>query len=422
MSMLRFSPTPTGDMTLESLWVALLNYLVAKQKGEPLLVRINDSDKSAVTEGKDSEIMQVLEKFAIIHDKVYHNSEHQHMQQSLAIRLLQEKKAFICTCIDTEGYPLKHCQDGCSQKPSQAYESLRENKTPFVLRLHKPQAPIAFQEAIQPQEAIPHTLDGEPIILNPDATPTPHFATACEDMFGDIRIIIDAHSQMSYLPEQHYMKEQLGYGLSTTYAHLPSLSHPDGSEVRLETLLKEGYIPDAIINYLLLLGHKDAPQEVFYLHDALAWFNLESISPQPITFDEERLRQLNRAHLMQMDDKRLSAIFGFADADIGKLAKLFLEEGAATIEELQAKVKPIFEEKSFIPPYDDQMREIQHILIDAPFFETYEELVSHLLAHTSLIQENLEEPLRLLLTNQKEGPELQKIYNYIKYYLLEVIS
>ena len=96
--MLRFAPSPTGDMHIGTLRVAILNYLIAQQHKKSFTVRIEDTDKALNIEGKDTEIMQVLEKFALKHESVFHQSEHLHMHQTLAIRLLEEGKAFVCTC------------------------------------------------------------------------------------------------------------------------------------------------------------------------------------------------------------------------------------------------------------------------------------------------------------------------------------
>lgn len=85
--MLRFAASPTGDMTIGSLRVAILNYLLAQQRQEAFGIRIDDTEKNALIEGNDTEIMQILEKFALIHDSVFHQSEHLHMHQTLAIKL-----------------------------------------------------------------------------------------------------------------------------------------------------------------------------------------------------------------------------------------------------------------------------------------------------------------------------------------------
>jgi len=96
--MLRFASSPTGDMDIDTLRVAIFNYLIAQQRNESFIIRIDDSDKAKNIEGKDTEIMQILEKFALGHESVFHQSEHLHMHQTLAIKLLEEGKAFLCTC------------------------------------------------------------------------------------------------------------------------------------------------------------------------------------------------------------------------------------------------------------------------------------------------------------------------------------
>jgi len=96
--MFRFAPSPTGDMHINNLRIALCNYIVAKQKNDKFIVRIDDRDKEQNLEGKDTEILEILEKFALPYDRVFHQSENLHIHQTLAIRLLQENKAFVCTC------------------------------------------------------------------------------------------------------------------------------------------------------------------------------------------------------------------------------------------------------------------------------------------------------------------------------------
>jgi glutamyl-tRNA synthetase len=122
-----------------------------------------------------------------------------------------------------------------------------------------------------------------------------------------------------------------------------------------------------------------------------------------------------------MDDKRLSTLFGFADEDIGKLAKLYLEE-ASTINELEAKIKPIFLPKEFIGEWGGEMRAMEEIIQTAPMIDDYDDFVVHLVHMTGLKGENLFKPLRLLLTGAEHGPELSEIYSLIKPYLLEVAS
>jgi len=432
--MLRFAPSPTGEMHIDTLRVAIVNYIVAKQRQEPFLVRIDDGDKAHIIEGKDTEIMEVLEKFAIMHDQVYHQSEHLHIHQTLAIRLLEEKKAYICTCFSSKEkndnsnlYPLTACSGTC-QKYSHKQQSLKESGEPFVIRLKKPQHNITFTDLIKGTFATSPEEIGEIIILDMNGMPTPDFATACDDMLNSISLVIRKETHLFSTPKQIHIKRILGYHDPVEYAHLPTLLTPDGKSTSKEdkrtiliTLLKEGFIPDAIVNYLLLISNTKAPTEIFTLPEAIAWFDLATVPKSPTKLDMDKLRFINREHLKRLDDKRLSALFGFADADIGKLAKLYLEE-ASTVSELEEKIKAIFSPKPFEGEYAPDMCAIQKVLIDAPMFDTFDDLKAYVQQETELEEVSLYKPLRLLLTGSQQGPELSDIYPYIRCYLLEVIS
>ena len=425
--MLRFAPSPTGDMDIGTLRVALLNYLVATQRSEPFLVRIEDIDKERNIEGKDTEFMQILEKFAIRHDQVYHQSEHRNIHLTLAVRLLEEEKAFVCTCPvnDPETDP---CRGACMEADASVYTRLKESGEPFVVRIRKPQGNIIFHDLIQGDVVTAPDAIESFVILKADATPTQDFATACDDMLSNISLIIRQEEQLLHTPKQIHIKQELGYQEETQYAHLPALLNEEGETLSgkdetfwLKWFFEQGFIPDALINYLILLGSSNAPGEIFYFPEAHEWFSLGDLSTSPVRFELDRLRAINREHLRMMDDKRLSTLFGFADADIGKLAKVYLEE-ASTINELAARIRPILAPKRFEGEWEASMRQIQHALIDAPMFETFDELKTYVAEETGLKGEALLTPLRLLLTGDKEGPELDRIYPCIRSYLLEVIS
>ena len=344
--------------TLANLRVAILNYLVAQQKNEPFIIRIEDTDKARNIEGKDTEIMQILEKFALIHESVFHQSEHLHMHQTLAIRLLEEGKAFVCTCTDEVLEQDK--EDAKKDKAVYAYSGrcydvdksehakLKENGTPFVIRIKKPDHDIVTHDFIKGDiRTTPDEVDSF-VILKADGTPTYNFASACGDMISGVDFIIREEEHLSETPKQIHIKTQLGYDEKTTYAHLPFILNTEGTKMGkeddafwLKWMFAEGYIPDAILNYLLLLGNTKVPKEVFTLPEAMKWFKLENISKSDTKFDIDTLRFINREHLRMMDDIKLSTLFDFADADIGKLVKLYLEE-ASTLKELEAKIRPIF--------------------------------------------------------------------------------
>ncbi len=435
--MLRFAPSPTGDMHIEQLRVALFNYIVAKQRDEQFIVRIEDRDKEQNIEGKDTEILQILEKFALPHDHVYHQSENLHMHQTLAIRLLEEGKAFVCTCTPDmlasdreqarQNRVAYHYSGRCETMKSGELERLKEEKTPFVIRLKKPVASIVYHDLIHGDiETSPQEVDSF-VILRADGTPTHNFASACDDMLTGIDFIIRGEEHLSSTPRQIHIKQLLGYDAETAYAHLPIILDAEDNKMSksdatssVKWLFSEGFIPDAIINYLLLLGNK-TPEEIFTLPHALKWFTLGTISKTPVRFDIDKLRFLNREHLKRMDDKRLSALFGFADADIGKLAKIYLEE-ASTINELERKIKTIFSPKDFSGAWGEQMRILEKLIAQSAPIETFDAFTSHLLQESGLEGDYFFKPLRILLTGSDHGPELSDLYPHIKSYLLELAS
>ncbi|MBT8343369.1 MAG: glutamate--tRNA ligase [Sulfurovum sp.] len=436
--MLRFAPSPTGDMHIGNLRVAILNYLIAQQRQESFIVRIEDTDKARILEGKDTEIMQILEKFALIHESVSHQSEHLHMHQTLAIRLLEDGKAFVCTCSDAQleadieaskTQKVAYRYSGqCFDVDKEKLATLKEGGIPFVIRIKKPAEPIMIHDLIKGDiTAAPNEVDSF-VILRADGTPTYNFACAVEDMLSGVDFIVRGEEHLSHTPRQKHIKTLLGYEAETVYAHVPIILNTEGEEMSkddeaslVKWMFEEGFIPDAIINYLLLLGNPKAPKEIFTLPEAIEWFNIENISRSAATFDINKLRFINREHLKLMDDKQLSTLFGFADENIGKLAKLYLEE-ASTIKELEARINPIFKPKDFESDWGDQMHTIEGIIQNAPMIDDFNEFEAYILNLSGLKGKNFFKPLRLILTGAEYGPELSEIYPLIKAYLLEVAS
>jgi len=389
--MLRFAPSPIGDMSIGNLRVAILNYIVAKQRDDSFLVRIEDIDKSKNIEGKDTEIMMLLEKFAIKHDGVYHQSERFKIHQNLALRLIKDKKAF--------------------RSKSSSKES--------VIKIENPMEDIVYNDIIKGKITTSKNDINNFIILKEDGTPTSNFASACDDMLSGVDFIIRDEKYLDNTSKQIHIKNLLGYTEDTKYAHLPTILSDDN--IYVKSLFEKGFIPDAILNYLILLENINAPKEIFFLSDAIEWFDLTNISKKPIKFDIEKLRFLNREHLKLIDNKELSKVFGFADSDIGRLAKLYLEE-TATLNELKDKIQPIFKPKDFSGEWGEQMRIIENIINNAPALETFDEFREDIIKKSGLEGENLSKPLQILLTGAEFSPELSEIYPLIKSYILEVAS
>ncbi len=432
--MLRFAPSPTGDMHIGNLRVAIFNYIVAKQRGEELVIRIEDTDKERNIEGKDAEIIALLDLFGIQYKDVLYQSKNFRFHQAMAVDLLHRKKAFNCFCspeeLDAKREAAKAAKkayryDGtCEALPA---EEVIDNPKPFTVRIKKPQSEITFTDVVKGELSFaPEDVDSF-IILREDKTPTYNFACAVDDMLSDISMVIRGEDHLSNTPKQIHIRRSLGYEKEIEYAHLPIILNAEGKKMSkrdnassVKWLLEEGFLPEAIANYLILIGNK-TPQEVFTLDEAVEWFSLESISKSPAKFDLDMLRHINREHLKRLDEKELSRYVGFADADIGKLAKLYLEE-ASTTKELKEKIELVFAPKQIPEEFAEEAAVLKSLITQAPYFEQYEEFKNHLMQESGLKGKKFFKPLRILLTGAQHGPDVEEIYNAIKNYIKEVVK
>jgi len=432
--MLRFAPSPTGDMHIGNLRVALFNSLLSKQRNEPLIIRIEDTDKERNIEGKDKEILQILALFGIEYSDVIYQSGNLRFHRAMAIQLLQDKKAFNCFCTPEEldqkrelakaqHKPFRY-DDTCTHLPA---EQTIDNENPFTVRLKRPEAPVAVEDIVKGEATFdPMDIDSF-IILRAEKFPTYNYACAIDDMLGDISLVIRGEDHFSNTPKQIAVRDALGYTKKIEYAHLPIILNDEGKKMSkrdnassVKWMLEEGFLPEAIANYLILIGNK-TPQEIFTMAEAATWFDLKNISKAPARFSLDKLRHINREHLRRMDDKELSRYVGFADDAIGRLAKLYLEE-ASTTKELKAKVAAVFADKTIPDEFKESAEKIREVIKAAPYFESFDDLKKHVMDVTGLKGKPLFKSLRLLLTGAEHGPELADIYAHIKSYLGEVVK
>ncbi|MFW2443106.1 glutamate--tRNA ligase [Aliarcobacter butzleri] len=433
--MLRFAPSPTGDMHIGNLRVAIFNYIVSKQLKEDLIIRIEDTDKERNIEGKDKEILEILNLFSIEYKTVFYQSDNLKYHQKMALQLMTQKKAFACFCSDEKleelreesikkGIPFRY--DGFCENLSD--EAVLNVNAPFTVRLKKPDHNIKFTDLLKGDfDYAPFDIDSF-IILRQDKTPTYNYACSVDDMLMDISIVIRGEDHVSNTPKQIHIRDSLGYTKEIKYVHLPIIlnaqtgkkmsKRDDASSVKW--LIEQGFLPSAIANYLVLMGNK-TPSEIFTLEEAIEWFKIENISKSSAKFDIDKLRFINRKHIENLDDMRLSKILGFADSDIGKLGKLFLEE-ASTIKEIKEKIEPIFATKTTLEDFENEFKAIKECLQKAAYFDNYEDLKNHIVNETSLKGKNLFKPLRYILTGVENGPNLSDIYPLIKNYLGDIIK
>ncbi|MDF1881403.1 glutamate--tRNA ligase [Sulfurimonas sp. MAG313] len=432
--MLRFAPSPTEDMHIGNLRLALFNYMLSVQKNDGLIIRIEDTDKERNIEGKDQEIIGLLDLFGIKYTNVIYQSDNVKHHRTMALSLLHEKIAFNCFCTPIT-LDAKKEQAKADNKPyyydevclSLSPEQTIDNESPFTVRLRKPNVNVDFTDAIKGKMSFSPTDIDSFIILRADKNPTYNYACAIDDMLADISMVIREDDHISNTPKQIAVRAALNYTKEIEYVHIPIILNDSGEKMNkdddansIKWLLEEGFLPEAIINYLILLGNKP-PQEIFSLKEALEWFDLSKISKSPIRFDLDKLRFVNAQHLGLLDDIELSRYVGFADADIGKLAKLYLKE-VSTTKELKSKIGAIFSDKKIPENFAQAAAIMKPLIQNAPYFKDFDEFKSYLMKESGLKGEFFINPLRLLLTGASHGPEIVDMYPYLKNYILEIVK
>jgi len=431
--MLRFAPSPTGDMHTGNLRVAVFNYIVARQKGEKLLIRIEDTDKARNIEGKDKEILAILDGFGIKYDEVVYQSGNFHIHQEMAKKLLDNKKAFVCFCDEEEiekqrqkakeeKRPYRYsgkCEELTSQEVE---EKIKENKK-FVIRLKKPENNIKFNDLIKGDfDFSPFEIDSF-VILRADLTPTYNFACSIDDMIYDISLVIRGEDHLSNTPKQIAIRNALGYNKEIKYAHLPIILNNEGKKMSkrdnassVKWLLEEGFLPEAIVNYLILLGNS-FEKEIFTLEEAIEFFDLTKISRAPAKFDIEKLKFINKEYMKKIDN--LAKRFGVNEV-YEDLLKIFRDE-SSTLKEIKEKFDRVFE-KSLDAEFKKEREIIKIEILENELEDDYNEFKKRIQNNTGLKGKKLFMPLRELLINEKHGAEIKDLYKVMKPYLKEVIK
>lgn len=418
--MLRFAPSPTEDMNINNLRVAIFNYIVSKQLNEDLIIRIEDIDVERNIEGKDKEIIEILNLFSIEYKSVAYQSDSLKYHQKMALQLMTQKKAYACFCSDSKLDELREesIKDGKSFRYDGFCETLSDDtvlntNAPFTVRIKEPGKNIKSTD---------FDVDSF-IILKQDKTPTYNYACAIDDMIMDISTVIRCENHLFDTPKQIHIRNSLGYTKEIKYIHLPvivnAISEKD-NVISVKYLIEEGFLPSAIANYLVLIEN-ETPTEIFSLEEAISWFKIQNISKNPVKFDIDKLKFINRKHLETIDDMRLSKILGFADADIGKLAKIFLEE-VSTIKEIKEKIGLIFAPKTSLIGFEEESLKLKVCLQEAPFFDDFKELEKYVSEKTNLKDKSLFKILRYILTGADNGPNILDIYPLIKNYLGEIVK
>ncbi len=394
--MLRFTPNLKEDISLNALRIAIFSYIVSKQKKENLIIQISDIETSKNIEEKSKKFLELLSLFSIEYQNIIYQSSHFKYYQKMAMQLLTQKKAFSCFCSDEKLKTLEKYDDFCQ---SLSDETVLNTNAPFRIRIKK--------------ENYKNFDSFE--ILNQAKSPKYNYASAIDDMLMNISTVIQDKKYLKNIQKQEHIRKSLNYEKKIDYINIASIL----DDISVEKLIDEGFLPSAIANYLVLLGY-EAPKEIFTLEEAIQWFDINKISKNTPKFDIEELKHINKKYLESIDELRLSKLLGFADIDIGKLAKLYLKE-VYTLKEIKEKINLIFSSKNPLEGFEEEFITTQQCLKNAVFIDDFEKLKQYTMTNTNIKEESLDKILNHLLLGDKNEINISNIYPFIRNYLGEII-
>lgn len=321
----RMAPSPTGNLHVGTARAALYNWLYARHTGGTFIVRIDDTDLERSTKEFEHDILGSFRWLGLDWDEgvevggpygTYRQSDRLKRYAELAGTLVAGGHAYFDDRSPEELDALRQRAQKEGKHPGHYIRRPEKDASSGVIRLSIPQdAPVQFNDVIRGELTFaPSDLD-DYVLLRSDGTPTYHLASTVDDIDYEISHVARGEDLLPSTPKHILLTRALG-GASPRYAHLPLLVGPDGRKLSKRyaaTALSEyrdaGYIPEAMFNYLTILGWSpDGETTIFDRELAIEKFDLADVSKNPATFDPEKLTWMNGEYIRAMDPERFAAL------------------------------------------------------------------------------------------------------------------
>lgn len=325
----RIAPSPTGDPHVGTAYVALFNVALARQRGGKFVLRIEDTDRGRYVENSESQIFDTLHWLGLDWDEgpdiggpvgPYRQSERLPLYRTVAERLVELGYAYACWCT-TERLEQMRAEQTANKRPP-GYDRLclkltREQRAQLpgfdsqpVIRMLIPDhdVPLSFDDLIRGSTNAP--MPDDQVILKRDGFPTYHLAVVVDDHEMGITHVLRAEEWISSMPKQLLLYRFMGWQ-APKFAHLPLLRNRDRSKIskrknpaaRLLWFREEGFLPEALVNFLALQGWSMADgREIFSFDDIVSNFDVERFSPVGPIFDVDKLEWMNGKYIEALDD------------------------------------------------------------------------------------------------------------------------
>ncbi len=383
----RFAPSPTGRMHVGNLRTALYEFLTAKHAGGDFILRIEDTDQERYVEGAVEIIYRTMQKTGLIHDEgpdkdkgfgPYVQSERVRsgLYMEYAKKLVEKGEAYYCFCskerleslkgvVDSEGKEITKYDKHCLSLSKEEVAANLAAGMPFVIRQNIPtEGTTTFTDALYGDITVKNEELDDMILIKSDGFPTYNFANVIDDHLMGITHVVRGNEYLSSTPKYTRLYQAFGWQ-EPVYIHCPLITDENHQKLSkrcghssFEDLLEQGFVPEAIVNFIALLGWSPVGnEEIFSLQELIEQFDYTHISKSPAVFDMTKLRWMNGEYIKKMDNEHyyemalpyIKAVVT-KDYDLRKIAEL-VKTRIEVFPDINEKID-FFEE---LPDYDIEM-------------------------------------------------------------------
>ncbi len=441
----RFAPSPTGYLHIGGARTALFSWAYARKLGGTFILRIEDTDLERSSQESVQAILDGMSWLNLQHDEgPFYQMQRMDRYKVVLQQLLDEGKAYYCYTTPAELEALREAQRARGEKPRYdghwRPEQGKVLPTPPagvqpVVRFKNPQFGVAaWDDMVKGKIIFENSELDDLIIARTDGTPTYNFCVVVDDLDMGITQVIRGDDHVNNTPRQINILKALG-ATPPQYAHVPMILGSDGERlskrhgaVSVMQYEEDGFLPEALINYLARLGWSHGDEEVFSIEQFIAWFDLEHISKSAAQFDPDKLRWMNQHYIKQADNARLAvwvrkhlAKRGVQVSDAPALEAVIAlyKERTATLVELAdeaevfyADVHPTQElldaqlQAEVMPALRELTERFADVVWEAPAIAA---LFKELLAKHALKMPKLAMPVRALLVGQTHTPSVDAV-------------
>ena len=385
MTVTRFAPSPTGYMHIGNLRTALYSYLIAKHDEGTFILRIEDTDRERLVEGATDIIKSTLAITGLRYDEgpdvggdhgPYVQSERKEIYMEYAKKLVDMGYAYYCFCTKERLEEL-HAEDAtggydrhCRNLSKEEVEANLKAGVPFVIRQKMPlEGTTSYVDSVFGEISMNNSELQDQILMKADGFPTYNFCHVIDDYLMGVTHVVRGSEYLTSTPKYVLLYDAFGWA-RPTYVHLPLMmgKNADGSVSKLskrhgavsfQDLVDDGYLPEAIINYIALLGWcpKQSETEFFTLDELKKLFTIDGVSKSPAVFDFEKLLWFNGEYIHKLDDAVFTEMANkFIKTDIP--ANVNKEKMLTLLKTRVAKFSELDEKMSFfitLPEYEKEL-------------------------------------------------------------------